>query len=960
MNTLLGNLDVFYKEQPNKTALMYSSSGEKMTYGELEEYSGRVYRYLKKHYIGKEKIVLINLPRGIKILACMIGVWRAGAACIMCESSMAAERINYIAEDSKAFIINREILEEIEGCKTLAGREKVDPHDLAYLVYTSGSTGKPKGVLHEFGAINQELMAQKYDGQQISRKEDILALNSPLNFIAAIDHTVNILGMGGTVLLMDTADVKDPERRIRVYAENKVTSTFMTPSLYKTCPYLNPEMSWIILGGEPCTGIYNDKVTLYNAYNMSEAGRVMCFLRIDKPYELTPVGTNQGNEEILLLREDGSRADTDEIAELCFANPYIRGYMNLPEKTAEVFKDGIYHSGDLASRTADGKIVLHGRSDDMIKINGNRIEPAEIEICAKALLPVKNVAVKGFVTKKGSFVVLYYTDDVTIDPKQARELLSKKLSSYMIPSFFVKLPEIPLLPSGKIDKKKLKQPDISEYRKEYVKPESALQKKLCALFEEVLNEDKVGIDDDFFELGGDSVRAMDVLNRAKEQTLNVNDIYHGRTARRIAEILEAKTSEESDDVLEERAKREGVPLALFETYLLDYQLYAPFSTLCNMPLMWRMNVEDVDTDRLVGAIEALIENHPAFKSALKFNDKMQLVKYYDEKLAPKVFVENVTEKEFGNIRPTLIHPFHTYEAPCRFRVFKTEKSVYLFMDFNHVFNDGESLHVIERDLSSAYHGKKLKKDYYYLISKQMYDRENGVEAKEAAEYNNARYGGVDWVRNVPPNYEARGNHAGILALPVGVDRKKVDAFLREKNISLNVLNLTVGLLAMREKEKCNDIMLSWIYNGRETLKHKNCVGFLIKELPVAVSFDKIKSLDELIASVKEQTIKGMEMSADPYILRTVSIAEVEMFRIRNQGDLRQSTLIDGIPFETLFTPDTRQAAFGMDLQIMENPDGSLESWFVFNDHMIEHYQAVQLSQLYFKYYEQVISGEFIL
>ena len=948
---LLEKLEYFYETQPEKTAFFSEGTKGCMTYGELDRISGKIHGALKKAGLGREAIVVILMPRGIEILAAMIGCWRAGCACIVCEASMAADRIRYIIADSGSrFTLTTDIYEKMQNEAYLPGFEAIDAHDAAYLVYTSGSTGNPKGVLHEFGNLDQSLTGKSMDGRQMARPTDVVAINAPLNFVAAPDWLTNFLSVGASVLLMQMKDVKNPARLKELYEKYGVTCTFMTPSLFRSIPEFNSQLEFINLGGEPCSNIYRDKPRLYNGYNMSEAGRDMMIFPIDKAYPLTPVGKNQGDEEILLLDEDGQKVADGETGEICFANLYVRGYIGQAKEKSTAWKNGIFHTGDLGKRLPDGNIILQGRNDDMIKINGNRIEPAEIERVARNLFDLSWVCAKGFVTERNSFIVLYYQGTADLDPASAREGLGSMLPGYMVPSYFVKLDQVPLLPNGKLNKKALLAPDVSDYRAVYRAPETELEKRLISIFETVLEMDHIGTDDDFYNLGGDSLRSIRVVMEFENPALDVMTIYRCRTVRKIAEAIKEEYDKgtASSELRDEKAREHDQPLLPFEIYLLDYQLYSPRSTLCNMPQFWKLPKAEVDQDRLRKAFETLYQHHPLLRSRITLNERMEFVRRLNADEKPVVTIEQVTEAQLMNdIAPGLVYPFRLVdESLFRLRIFETEESIYIFLDMHHVFSDGTSLQVLEHNLSEAYYGRPLKRDYSYLYARDMNKQIMSENYLEAKAYHEKRYGSRQWTRNFTPDMQSRDNRAGIIRLDASVSRREIDAFLQKKEISLNMLGCAAALLCIHRHEKANDVLVSWLYHGRDSILYQDCIGLLIREPAIGISFDEIHSKDELLNSVKEQASDGMRYSIYPYILASTDIAVNDTFRVRNQGNLRGATCIEGIPLEILTLPDTRTASFMMDMQLVDREDGELEFWFVYNSCCYHDETARSVADLY--------------
>ena len=268
-----------------------------------------------------------------------------------------------------------------------------------------------------------------------------------------------------------------------MFLEKRISCTFLTPSYVRILGgQTGPFLKKLIVGSEPANNIYLDKVEIYNMYAMSESGFVVSVFKIDKPYSTCPIGKPQFDLDYMLLDEDGNPVSDNEIGEICFRNEYVRGYMNLPEETGKAFVNGIYHSGDLAKKLPDGNLVLLGRSNDMIKINGNRIEPAEIEAAVKNALGIDWVAAKGFENGSQSYLCAYYTADVEIDAEKLRAELLKKLPYYMIPSYYIHIDAIPLKPNGKLDRKALPEPEHQDLSAQYAEPTNDTEKALCNAF----------------------------------------------------------------------------------------------------------------------------------------------------------------------------------------------------------------------------------------------------------------------------------------------------------------------------------------------------------------------------------------------------------------------------------------------------------------------------------------------
>ncbi|MCR5490936.1 MAG: non-ribosomal peptide synthetase, partial [Bacilli bacterium] len=511
---ILEQLASFTAETPNNAILFDESHGKGITYAQLDDMSGRLYGYLKKQGIGKEDFVLIDLPRGVLPVIAMIGIWKAGAAWALVEDTYAPERIAYIRKDCGCKLeISAANWEEIMKCEPLAGFEKPDLHDAAYAIYTSGTTGNPKGVLHEYGNLERAIESIRINGETPFTGKDRLALLAPMNFVASVIVILKALSIhNGKTFVVSYATIKNPMALKMFFLEKRISVTFLTPSYVRMLGNTTgPFLRMLFVGSEPANNVYNKNLTLINIYACSESGFAVGVFQIDRSYETCPIGKPEVDTKITLIGEDGKEVPEGETGELCFENPYVRGYMNLPEESAKAFVNGIYHTGDLARKDENGNYVLLGRSGDMIKINGNRIEPAEIEAAVKNVLGVDWVAARGFEESNKSYLCAYYTQEVSFDPNQVRQELMKRLPYYMIPAFFIKIDKAPLKANGKLDRKALPKPDASDFKTDYVAPTNETEEKICKAMAIVLKVEKIGIHDDFYELGGDSLGSIQVL-----------------------------------------------------------------------------------------------------------------------------------------------------------------------------------------------------------------------------------------------------------------------------------------------------------------------------------------------------------------------------------------------------------------------------------------------------------------
>ncbi len=929
MMNILQMLEKYTAENPNASVLFDEAHTKGITYAQLNDLSGRVYAYLSENGVGREDFVLINLPRGIMPIIAMIGVWKAGAAWALVEDTYAPERIDYIRNDCGCKTeLSAANWEEIMSGASKSGFVDADDHDAAYAIYTSGTTGNPKGVLHEYGNLKRAVDSISVNGENPFNGKDRLALLAPMNFVASVIVILKALSIcGGKTFVVSYATIKNPMALKKFFLEKRITITFLTPSYVRMLGnQTGPFLRMLFVGSEPANNVYNKNLDLINIYAASESGFAVGVFKIDRSYETCPIGKPEIDCKITLLTEEGKEAPDGEIGELCFDNPFVRGYINLPEETEKAFRNGVYHTGDLARMDENGNYVLLGRSGDMIKINGNRIEPAEIEASVKQVLGIDWAAARGFEENGKSYLCAYYTADVAVDPDVMRTELAKRLPYYMIPAYYIKIDSVPLKANGKMDRKALPKPDASNFQTDYAAPENEIQQKLCDAMAKVLKLERFGINDDFYELGGDSLGSIKVITESELPGLNASEIFRGRTPKKIAALYEeshANDDGEAPELKNARAMKVAHPLTAEQLYMVDYQLYTPKSTMYNLFTMMKLDKELFDMQKMADAMHTAIRNHSALLTTFDFNDDGEIVQHYTPEVLQDIHVEKLSEFEFNNIKDHLVQPFKIIGGCLhRCRVFETEKSGYIFFDVHHTLFDGTSLKVFMQNVGKAYMGMQPDPDLYYLILQNREDEAKTAFYEESKQYFEERFAGVEWSCYPKTDHESRENEMGELFAPIGIEQPQMKAMERRYRISRNEFFIAVAALAMSIYNKKNDIKLSWIYNGREDMLAMNSVGLLFRDLPVGVRLKEETTLRELFADVHEQVQKGIEHSCYPYVDIHNQAGGSEAAYLLYQQDIRDMGGFEGMDVETIDIRQNQAASQTMlDMEILDGADG---------------------------------------
>lgn len=915
----------YAESQPDKTALVDGGGAVSYNYRQVDYLSGKVYGYLKDRGIGKEDLVAICLPRGAKPVIAMLGVWKAGAAFVMLEENYAPERSSYIMKDCCCkFTIDGKIWEEIQHTQSLSGHETVGAHDAALAIYTSGSTGNPKGVLHEFGSIDFIDRSNYFEGVNNISHDEIDGLIAPMTFIAGAGACIMALMAGATLHIIPYSIVKDPQALETYVYEKKITKMSLSPTLYRAFRSFSPYLKKIFMGGEPVNGIYNDKITIISAYSMSECGALIAAFKIDKEYERTPIGKPQFDLNYMVVDEEGNEVPDGESGELCVEVPFVRGYINNPQLTQEVFKDKIYHTGDIVKKLPDGNMKILGRNNEMIKINGNRVEPGEVEAAVKKVLGIDWACAKGFVDGPSSFICVYYAADIEVDPEKTTTELLKHLPYYMIPSHFIHLDSIPKNANGKVDKKSLQPPKLDDCREEYAAPVNEIQEKICKAFEKALDIEHIGIHDDFYRLGGDSLGSMMVVAESDVDGLGINEIFRGRTPERIALLVEESAAAQKTDSEEERERKMRLPHKLTEeqTCMIDYQLYAPKSNMYNLAGLIRFE-SGMDAQRLADAVNQTVNVHPALGTVFFFDEDGELRQKYKPELFKQAVVEHISEAELEAMKPTLIQPFKIINSSlCRIRVFQTEKTVYLFIDVHHTVFDGTSFQIFMHDVDAACKGKTLeKRDFYYETIQEREDMEKTDLYAEAGKYFEERYFADEYHAAPAYDLETKSMALGSVYQTIDVSANSLDMIENAMRISRNEIFMAAALLAIAKYNNADAVKVNWVFNGRQTADEMQTAGYLLRILPVAEKLKPQGTIKELLESVHDQVAKDLEYSFYPYEKLIESNARGDETEVIYQRDLKGEFTIGGIRAEHIDLEKSDPAYENvLDIEIMDNED----------------------------------------
>ena len=473
----------------------------------------------------------------------------------------------------------------------------------------------------------------------------------------------------------------------------------------------------------------------------------------------------------------------------------------------------------------------------------------------------------------------------------------------------------------------LPKPDVSQFRSDYAEPETDVQKALCAAMAKVLKLEKAGLHDDFYEMGGDSLASIRMITESALPGLTAGMIFRGRTPEKIAELYEEtlkKSGGKDPDIVNEEALKTAHRLTQEQLYMFDYQLYTPASTMYNLFSLMKLDKEVFDPEKLAGALETTIRNHPALLTLFDYNGDGELVQRYRPDLMTSIHVEKMSEFEFRFVKDMLVYPFKLIGGRMsRCRVIETEKAVYVFFDVHHSLFDGTSLKVFMGSIGKAYMDIPLDTDYYYLMLQQREEAVRSDFYEESRRYFEERYDGIEWSGYPKIDHESRKNEMGEMITPLDLSQEQLSEAERSFRISRNEFFITVAALAIAVYNNVQDVKLSWIYNGREDLQMMNTVGLLFRDLPVGIRFSDGMTLRDVFADVQDQVREGIRHSCYPYVDMHNQVANGESAYLLYQQDIRDMDGMDGFDAETVEVRQNQAASQTiLDMEILDGAGGA--------------------------------------
>jgi amino acid adenylation domain-containing protein/non-ribosomal peptide synthase protein (TIGR01720 family) len=575
--TLHGWIEERARQTPDAVAVEFEET--RLSYAELDRRANRLARHLRGLGVVPETLVGLSLERSIEMLVGVLAVLKAGGAYVPIDPEYPKERLTHMLEDSRApvLVTQASLLERLpeHQARVVAVDRDADaiaaesgepfdggvtPANIAYVIYTSGSTGKPKGVQIPHSAVVNFLNSMsKKPG--LTSADTLLAVTTLSFDIAGLELYLPLV-CGARLLLVSRETTQAGEKLKEVLERKGVTAMQATPATWRlllAAGWLGDRDLKILCGGEALPRDLANQLlgacgSLWNVYGPTEA---TIWSTLDQVATAGPItiGRPLDNTEIYLLSRQLKPVPVGVPGELLIGGAGLsRGYRGRPDLTAEKFiphpfadlrqEPGarLYRTGDLARHLADGRVEFLGRIDHQVKVRGFRIELGDIEAALDKHPAIAQAVVMAREDTPGNKQLAAYLvtapDTQKPDVSDLRAYLKEKLPEYMVPALYTFLDAMPLTPNGKVDRRALPAPDRAAAAREYVAPSNEKEQFFCDLWQELLGLERVGVNDDFFELGGDSLLVIRVVTKANKASLGITtkQVFQHRTVAELATV----------------------------------------------------------------------------------------------------------------------------------------------------------------------------------------------------------------------------------------------------------------------------------------------------------------------------------------------------------------------------------------------------------------------------------------
>ena len=876
------------KATPDNIAVVYKD--KRYTYKDVDEISDRIAGFVAAKGLGAEDVVSVLIPRCEWMAIASLGVLKAGCAYQPLDPTYPKERLNFMMQDANAKLLIadeelRNIVDEYQGDVLLtkdlmslpAATEQPaepKPSSLFILLYTSGSTGVPKGcqLMHS----NLVCFCHWYQSFYGLKPEHKVAAYASYGFDACMMDMYPALTCGATVHIVPEELRLDLIALNDYFEQNQITHSFMTTQVgYQFASNIeNHSLKFLSTGGEKLASLTPPKdFQFYNVYGPTETTVLITRYHVDQKLKDIPIGKALDNVHLYVVDPQGHRLPVGAAGELWVSGPQVsRGYLNRPEKTAEVyignpFTDDkkyarVYRSGDIVRYLPSGDIQFVGRRDGQVKIRGFRIELKEVEAVIREFPGIKDATVQAFDEEGGSggkFIAAYIVSDQQIDIEALNNFIMDQKPPYMVPAVTMQIEAIPLNQNQKVNKRALPKPEKkAAVVEESNVPMNVLEEELHEMIAGIVNNKDFGITTILGYAGLTSISAIKLavqMNKRFGVILDSKTLVKAGTLQTIEnEILKAMMAGNtvtSEAAAPKKEAQSSVPLSYAQTGVYFECLKNPTSTIYNIPYLLSYPA-GIEADKLAAVVKQVVEAHPELSIHFA-TEGDTIVQTLADSLPVEVPVTEMSDEALTAYKNEFVRPFNLNKAPLyRFEVVKTGSGVHLLLDVHHLVFDGGSADLLIRQIDSALEGTAVEKENYtYLdfVSDQQKAEESDT-FKAAQQFFAEKLQTCEGASEIPADLPKTDQQGLIGEAVCPADYDKAAAFCRQQEITPAHLFLAATSYVISRYTNNREVYLSTISSGRSNLKIADTVGMFVNTLALGLKIDDV-TVSEYLKQVSE-------------------------------------------------------------------------------------------------------------
>ncbi|WP_434284402.1 amino acid adenylation domain-containing protein, partial [Clostridium botulinum] len=896
------------EKAPYNIAVVFED--KKLTYKELNEKSNQLARVLRDKGVKADTIVAIMLDRSVEMVISIMGILKAGGAYLPIDPSLPEERIKYIMANSKSRILLSEqrLIKGLDvECKfiDLNNRNLFDGEksninkinnssNLAYVIYTSGTTGNPKGVMIEHRNLNNLILGLNKNIYNKYKENLKICLLAPYYFDASVKQIFAAILNGHSLYIVDEDTRRDGKKLLDYYEENEIQVSDGTPMHIKMM--LNNKVLFeqyklkikeYIIGGEElnlniikefCKSFTGEsKSYINNVYGPTECCVDSSIYVIDcekvNNIEIIPIGKPMANYKLYIIDKYNKLLSIGVPGELCISGDGVaRGYLNNLELTELKFIDNpfepgtkMYKTRDLARWLPDGNIEFLGRIDNQVKIRGFRIELGEIE---NRLLQYESVKEAAVVVKekkdKEKYVCGYVVSEKNLEELDLKSHLKETLPEYMVPAYFVELEKMPLTANGKLDRRALPEPNLDESLVEYEAPRNKVEETLAKIWSEILGVEKIGISDNFFDLGGHSLKAtilMSKIHKELNKEVPLKELFKSPTIKDLSKYIES-AEENLYSKIEKVEEKEYYETSPAQKRMYMLQQFDKDSTAYNMPVVFKLE-GNVDKNKIEETFRKLTQRHEALRTYFETLDG-EIIQILQNNHEFKLQYRN-TSGSIEDILNIFVRPFDLGKAPLfRIELIENREKIYLLMDMHHIISDGLSMSILINDFTEVYGGKTLEplKLQYKDFAVWQNNFLKSEDMKKQEEYWINRFSDEIPVLNMPTDYERpamQSFEGDNVSFEVNEDiTLKLRKLTRETGTTMHMVLLSAFNILLSIYSGQEDIVIGTPIAGRSHVDLQNIMGMFVNTLALRNKPEANKKYIGLLKEVKENSLEAYE------------------------------------------------------------------------------------------------------